>query len=233
MPESDGTEHPTAFNPSYVALRRDILRLLPERPGDVLDVGCATGVLGTYLRRERGARVWGIESDQRMAAIAREVLDEVREADLNGASLTSLAGSERFDVVVFGDILEHLIDPWGVLREARALLRPGGRVITSIPNVSHLNTLWCLAVRGHWPYRSRGIHDRTHLRFFTRRNLFELFAQADLEVETEWRNVRRREAGDGWLGFLDPVLDTWPWRRLFVFQYLHVLRPATEPGTRR
>ena len=149
MPESDGTEHPTAFNPSYVALRRDILRLLPERPGDVLDVGCATGVLGTYLRRERGARVWGIESDQRMAAIAREVLDEVREADLNGASLTSLAGSQRFDVVVFGDILEHLIDPWGVLREARALLRPGGRVITSIPNVSHLNTLWCLAVRGH------------------------------------------------------------------------------------
>ena len=207
-----------AFHPSYVGLRRDVLRLLPERPGHVLDVSCATDVLGVYLRRERGARVWGIEADPRMAEVARKSLDKVFEADLNIASLAALVGEERFDVVVFGDILEHLIDPWRVLRDAAALLRPEGKVLTSIPNVSHVSTLWCLAVRGRWPYRTRGIHDRTHLRFFTRRTLLELFAQAGLEVEVERRNVRLREAGDGWWAFIDPVLDLWPWRRLFVFQ---------------
>lgn len=232
VPKAAEKRRPPVFNPSYVGLRRDILRLLPDDPGEVLDVGCATGVLGGYLRHARGARVHGIEGDPRMAEVARGMLDHVDEGDLNKASLSDLVGDRRFDVIVFGDILEHLIDPWWVLAEATALLRPGGRVITSIPNVSHLSTIWSLAVRGHWPYRSRGIHDRTHLRFFTKRNLVELYGDAGLEVEAERRNVRLREAGDGWLGFIDPLLDLWPWRRLFVFQYLHVLKHATSPGAR-
>ena len=159
-----------------------------------------------------------------MAEVARKSLDNVSEADLNVVSLAALVGEERFDDVVFGDILEHLIDPWRALRDAAAVLRPEGKVLTSIANVSHVSTLWCLVVRGRWPHQTRGIHDRTHLRFFTRRTLLELFAQAELEVEVERRNVRLREAGDGWWAFIDPVLDLWPWRRLFVFQYLHVVR---------
>jgi methionine biosynthesis protein MetW len=212
------------FNPSYVGLRRDILRVLPDSPGRVLDVGCATGELGAYLRNERGAEAWGIETDPAMADVARPRLNGVWVADLNADSLADLAGEKRFDVIVFGDILEHLIDPWRVLREGAALLRPDGCIITSIPNVGHVSTLWSLAVRGRWPYRERGIHDRTHLRFFTRRNLLELFEQAGLSVEIERRNVRLCEAGDRWWSFLDPLLDLWPWRRLFVFQYLYMLR---------
>jgi len=184
------------FKPSYVGPRGDLARLVPVSCRSFLDVGCATGELGASLKRLRpGARVVGLEVDEAMAAEAMHKLDRVLVGDA-GTVLDELAG-ERFDCVVCGDVLEHLADPWGVLRRLAALLEPGGYVVASIPNVGHLDTLVSVFVRRRWPYRERGIHDATHLRWFARRNVGELFEQAGLDVVTLRRNLRIVERPHG------------------------------------
>ena len=78
-------------------------------------------------------------------------------------------GDETFDCVVCADVLEHIKEPWGVLSQLFGLLRPGGCIVVSIPNIRNLGILAELAA-GDWVYQDAGILDRTHLRFFTRRS---------------------------------------------------------------
>src|SRR5690348_5788497 len=138
----------------------------------VLDVGCATG----YLARELVARdctVSGVEYDAGAAAQARDTLERVFVADLETADLVAEFGREQFDVVVFGDVLEHLRDPLTVLQRARPLLARGGFVVISVPNVAHGPVRLAL-LKGRWEYRSLGLLDDTHLRFFTRASLKQI-----------------------------------------------------------
>lgn len=95
--------------------------------------------------------------------------------------LRVLAGS-AFDCIVFNDVLEHLIDPWETLVEARELLAPGGSVVASIPNVRYAPVLWDLVARGQWPYRGDGVLDQTHLRFFTLRSIETMFRSTGYRV---------------------------------------------------
>jgi GT2 family glycosyltransferase/2-polyprenyl-3-methyl-5-hydroxy-6-metoxy-1,4-benzoquinol methylase len=153
----------------------------------VLDVGCAAGDLARALV-ERGCRVAGVEIDEEAAEAARPVLDRLVIGDLASLDLASELGSHLFDVVVFGDVLEHLIDPLPVLRQARALLAPGGYVVISIPNVAHADVRLALLV-GDFTYRPLGLLDKTHVRFFTRRSLYELLAEAGLAPADVRRTV--------------------------------------------
>jgi O-antigen biosynthesis protein len=107
-------------------------------------------------------------------------------ADLDHADLRQLVENQQFDVIVFGDVLEHLRDPLPALRQARTLLAPGGYVVISIPNVAHGDVRMSLLL-GRFPYRNLGLLDNTHLRFFTRANLRELLDDAGfaaIEVRT-------------------------------------------------
>ncbi|HKP98312.1 MAG TPA: class I SAM-dependent methyltransferase [Fibrobacteria bacterium] len=213
----------TAFNRSYTGLRADILSLVPAKPRRVLDLGCATGEMGRYLADTFGAEVWGVEYDGAMAQVARPKLRDVWRADLNKDSLSAFPHGEAYDLIVCGDVLEHLVDPWRVLRDAAGLLRSGGHIVASLPNIGHFTTLMHLALLREWPYRDRGIHDRTHLRFFTRRNLIQLYRQAGLEVEAEKRNLRLWESGSPVDG-LARLADFPPFRSFVTFQYIHRLR---------
>jgi 2-polyprenyl-3-methyl-5-hydroxy-6-metoxy-1,4-benzoquinol methylase len=213
----------TAFNTAYTGLRTDLMELLPGRPSQVLDMGCATGTMGRYLADKFGAKVWGVEYDGAMAEVARSGLVDVWQADLNKDSLRSFPHTAEYDLIICGDILEHLIDPWLVLKEAADLLAPGGHILTSLPNIGHYTTLMHLAFLREWPYRKRGLHDRTHLRFFTRRNLAQMYAQAGLAVKAEKRNLRLWESG-GPLDFLAKAVDFFPFRSFVTFQYIHLLQ---------
>ncbi len=147
----------------------------------VLDVGCATGYLARALK-DRDCTVSGLEVDPAMAEVARQHLDEVVEADLNATSLTDLFRPGSFDVVIFADVLEHVLEPERVLREAIPLLRPGGRIVISIPNVSHGSVRLAL-LQGRWEYVDAGLLDRTHVWFYTRGSLIALVEGAGLAVE--------------------------------------------------
>jgi 2-polyprenyl-3-methyl-5-hydroxy-6-metoxy-1,4-benzoquinol methylase len=215
----------TTFNAAYTGLRTDLLSLVVGRPERVLDLGCATGTMGRYLAATFGSQVWGVEYDGAMADVARKDLRQVWHSDLNKETLRSLPHEGTYDLILCGDILEHLVDPWGALRDIAGLLAPSGQAVLSLPNIGHYTTLAHLFFRREWPYRNRGIHDRTHLRFFTRRNLIPLYAQAGLRVDAEKRNLRLWESG----GPLDPLaklLDFPPFRSFVAFQYLHRLRKA-------
>ncbi len=170
----------------YVQARPEVAALVPTACRRVLDVGCGAGHLGRLLK-ERGHHVTGLELVPEAAAEARRWLDVVVSADVE-AGLPFAA--ESFDAIIFADLLEHLVDPWRVLREATALLAPAGVVVASVPNVQNLDVLRRL-LRGRWDYRERGILDRGHLRFFTLSTVRDLFAQAGLTVTHVGHRYRR------------------------------------------
>jgi len=156
-----------------------MLSLLGDGRGRrLLDVGAADGFLAEILS-ERGWAVTAVERDPVRAEQARGKCRELIVGDVADAVV---GRSDRFDAIVFGDVLEHLDDPLSTLRSATASLVPGGLVLVSVPNVAHLFVRLSLLL-GHFDYADRGILDRTHLRFFTRRTFLGLLAQAGLVVE--------------------------------------------------
>ena len=152
-------------------------RLGEGRGRTALDVGAADGFLAERLTAQ-GWSVTALERDPELAARARGRCKEVVVADLESAP-PPLPGP--FDAIVYGDVLEHLRDPRATLLALDRALAPGGTVIVSVPNVAHLWVRLSLLV-GRFDYADRGILDRTHLRFYTRRALLALLGEAGLTV---------------------------------------------------
>jgi len=135
----------------------------------VLDVGCSTGYLARALAAF-GNTVSGVEYDAAAAKEAEPDLAELVVGDLEALDLVAAFGEGAFDVVMFGDVLEHLRDPLRVLRGARPLLAPGGSAVISVPNIAHGDVRLAL-LKGRFRYTKLGLLDETHTRFFTRENL--------------------------------------------------------------
>ncbi|MBU3688856.1 MAG: hypothetical protein B7C54_01080 [Acidimicrobiales bacterium mtb01] len=143
-----------------------------------LDVGCGRG----HLLEELNSRDWkssGIDNDASDVAncIARGL--DVAEFDISDGLPTA---SGTFDLVVLADVLEHLRDPLRVLRSAHRLLNPGATIVVSVPNVAHASVRVQLLF-GRFRYSARGIFDRTHLKFFTKRTLMELLTDAGFKID--------------------------------------------------
>ncbi|HEV3474179.1 MAG TPA: glycosyltransferase [Actinomycetota bacterium] len=160
--------------------------LLTGRDKKVLDVGPATGYVARALRQRR-CRVTGIEVDAEAAAAAARFCERMIVGDVEEVDFQELFGTERFDVVIFGDVLEHLRDPHAVLQRTAGILAPGGYVVASIPNITH-GSVRLLLHRGEFRYTDRGILDRTHRWFFDRRGVEELFGESGYGIR-EWRRV--------------------------------------------
>jgi 2-polyprenyl-3-methyl-5-hydroxy-6-metoxy-1,4-benzoquinol methylase len=154
-----------------------LARLGDGRGRSALDVGAADGFLAERLTAQ-GWSVTALERDPELAARARGRCKEVVVADLESAA-PLLHGP--FDAIVYGDVLEHLSDPRAALLALDQTLAPGGTVIVSVPNVAHLWVRLSLLI-GRFDYADRGILDRTHLRFFTRRTLVAFLREAGLTV---------------------------------------------------
>src|SRR5450759_4272592 len=144
----------------------------------VLDVGCASGYLARVLT-ERGCTISGVEHDPAAAAEARPHLADIVVGNVEELDLVDHFGRATFDVVIFGDVLEHLRRPLDVLRMARPLLAPGGFVVASIPNIAH-GAVRLALLEGRFDYRPLGLLDDTHVRFFTRESVEALFRDAGL-----------------------------------------------------
>ncbi len=175
-PTFGGEVHPAYANP-----RDEVTVLVPASARRVLDVGCSTGAMGTALAA-RGHEVVGLELDPELAATAKGKLHRVVQADVEALAAAGADVGGPFDCVVFADVLEHLRDPWSVVRWGAAQVAPGGSIVVSVPNIRHAKTFWALVVCRRWPYDPVGIFDRTHLRFFARRNLADLVAGTGFEV---------------------------------------------------
>lgn len=171
----------TDKNDSYYNFdKARIASLIPEGPNRVLDVGCAAGQLGRRLRDENKAiEVVGVEIFDAPAAEAGKHYDRVYVDDIETLILEP---ADYFDFVVCGDILEHLRDPWATIDKLHGLVKPGGAILASTPNIRYWRILRDLAVLGKWEYVDSGILDNTHLRFFTSSSFVEAFHRAGFEV---------------------------------------------------
>ncbi|WP_313560620.1 methyltransferase domain-containing protein [Diaphorobacter nitroreducens] len=144
----------------------------------VLEVGCSSGYFGAALA-EQGHEVWGVEPHSEAAAKAQLVLHKVHIGFVE--DFFSKNSDARFDVIVFGDVLEHLVDPVSVLKQSSHFLNENGIVVASIPNIAHF-AIRAMLLEGRWDYSDLGILDRTHLRFFTRATIIELFSDAGYKI---------------------------------------------------
>jgi GT2 family glycosyltransferase/radical SAM superfamily enzyme YgiQ (UPF0313 family)/Tfp pilus assembly protein PilF/cyclopropane fatty-acyl-phospholipid synthase-like methyltransferase len=164
----------------YRHSRKEVLAAVPADAVTILDVGCGAGILGKLLKeRNSRCRITGIEINAEAAAHARSHIDEVHRVDVEFFQPIFKAG--EFDCIIFADVLEHLRDPWCVVNKYTDFLRPGGTLIASIPNVRRLTILQSLADSGSWEYQDEGILDRTHLRFFTKRDFLTLLEGSKIE----------------------------------------------------
>jgi 2-polyprenyl-3-methyl-5-hydroxy-6-metoxy-1,4-benzoquinol methylase len=142
-------------------------------------VGCSGGYFGATVRTQ-GHTVWGVEPDYESSQTAKEVLDFAFNGTLD--DFYKQHENEKFDVIVFGDVLEHFPDPSSALEDVKAILNNNGAIVASVPNVSHI-TVRAMLLEGRWEYNDLGIMDRTHLQFFTEQTLVELFASTGFNVE--------------------------------------------------
>jgi 2-polyprenyl-3-methyl-5-hydroxy-6-metoxy-1,4-benzoquinol methylase len=154
-----------------------LLRLVGEGKR-VLDIGCSSGYLARPLT-QRGCVVVGIEQDEEAAELARSVCAEVLVGDAETLELPFEPAS--FDVLLCGDLIEHLRDPERFLGRIRPLLRPDGHLVLTTPNVANWAVRGGLLL-GRWRYTERGILDRTHVHLFTRATLLETLARAGYRV---------------------------------------------------
>jgi SAM-dependent methyltransferase len=161
--------------------RREMIPFIPPRTSTILDVGCSHGRFGETLKEaDPHWRVVGIEPDPESAKDAEPHYDEV----ICGFYPDDLPAGELFDCIVFNDVIEHVADPWSMLSAAREHLAPNGRIVASIPNVRYYVVVRDLLLRGKWDYTDWGVLDRTHLRFFTRKSIEELFPHCGYVIET-------------------------------------------------
>ncbi len=148
---------------------------------DVLELGPAAGHV-TRALTDRHCRVTAIECDAEAAAELHGIAERVIVADLNDPDVFADLDAE-FDFVLAGDVLEHLLHPCDVLRRVALLLRPGGEVVVSVPNVSHVDGRLSL-MQGRWDYGPTGLLDNTHTRFFTLKSIRAMVDDAGLVITT-------------------------------------------------
>ena len=172
---------PRLSKPGYFSdAKPAFLELIDPRGLRILDLGCGGGHNGALLKQAGAREVIGVELHAGAAAQARKRLDAVVQGDLAHLDLARL-GDEPFDAILASDVLEHLAQPEEVLARALTRLRPGGVVVVSLPNVAHVVVFANLLMK-RWPQRSSGIFDRTHLRFFAKRDMVGLLEGAGLRV---------------------------------------------------
>ena len=171
------------FDPRYHSNpRTEIMNFIAEPPGTVVYIGCGGGATGRLVKEKfPGTRVVGVEINASAAEHARGVLDLVVCAGVDDVDPARDMPDERISTVLLLDVLEHLYDPWRALQRIHRWLAPGTRVIASLPNLRNLATLSELA-GGLFEYAENGVLDVTHVRFFTRTSLRDLFEQTGFEV---------------------------------------------------
>jgi len=185
----------------YWAMGGDILEFIPKDAKRILDVGCGLGLTGRTIKERMGkaVEVTGIEIEPGIAEKAKENLDTVFAG--NAETTTLPFGDNYFDCIIYGDVLEHFIDPWGVLKKHAKLLKPGGVVIARIPNIAHYRTIKML-FRKEWKYEDRGILDNTHLRFFAIKSIRDMFKSSGFGIT----GIRRIVSASKSKKFLNKIL---------------------------
>lgn len=210
------------FNSDYSTfIRSDVTMLMDDHPTNeairVLEVGCACGAtLLDVKNRFNNAQLYGIEINSASAAISSlfaEVSASNVENDLDYEE-------EFFDYILLPDVLEHLQEPWGVLSRLKKYLKNNGKILASLPNVNHFTVIRDM-LRGRWEYTDAGLLDRTHLRFFTLKEIEDMFLNAGFhDLQYNVKKLHEQPEDEEWINNLAKISDPSIAFQLRVYQYL-------------
>ena len=178
----------------------------------VLEMGCATGYVSKMMKEKLNCYVTGIEIDPDAAKEAEKHCEKVIVGDIEEMDFSTTLGKERFDVITFGDVLEHLNDPSKILKALYPFLVDDGYILASIPNIAHISVALEL-LEGKFEYRSLGLLDDTHIRFFTKKSILSLFRKAGYEIVFWDRVIVRPEDTE-----FQTALESYPYSLLSFFE---------------
>jgi 2-polyprenyl-3-methyl-5-hydroxy-6-metoxy-1,4-benzoquinol methylase len=165
------------FDPNPYGTHMKVLNLVSKNKR-VLEIGCSTGQISRKLS-ENGCEVVGVELNEESARVAQKYCKKVIVSDVCKIKATDYLN--YFDFILFMDVLEHLDDPWDVLKKIKVYLKDGGLVVISVPNIANWAIRWNLLF-GNFKYGTRGILDKTHLRFFNEKSAKKLLEDAGFEI---------------------------------------------------
>lgn len=168
--------------PAHEGHNPDLLRLIPLTSQNLIEVGCSTGALAREFKKlNPSCSYFGVEVDPTYSELARRHCDAIAVVDMDNADDGFFDIHRDKDCWVFGDVLEHLRNPWQTLARIRKVIPNNGTVVACIPNAQHWSVIAKLCM-GDFRYADSGLMDRTHLRWFTRQTIIEMFEGAGFRV---------------------------------------------------
>jgi 2-polyprenyl-3-methyl-5-hydroxy-6-metoxy-1,4-benzoquinol methylase len=159
--------------------RKEMLKFIPHDAKKILDIGCGVGAFAQQLCSDE-REIWGLEPDEHSAIVASEKLYKVISGKVED-KLVDIP-DHYFDLIVFNDVLEHLLYPWDILEKVKTKLASNGKLVCSIPNVRYIRNLGHVLVNRDWQYGNMGILDSTHFRFFTKKSMINLFKNTNYKI---------------------------------------------------
>ena len=169
----------------FINPRLDLISLMPDNlPQKVLEIGMGGGDTLVYIKQHLlASEVVGIDLVELPGTNQlNPVIDKVYFMDLEKEDLPF--ADDYFDVIIAGDVLEHLTNPWQVLQKLSTVLKVGGNLLVSLPNIRDVYALYPLLFKGRFTYTSQGIFDKTHMRFFCKKDMIELLQSVrELKIE--------------------------------------------------
>lgn len=196
----------------YDGVNPDILELVEPGRHRICELGCGAGAMGRSIRERQVADYYvGIDIAEQQLSQARQYMDVALCRNLDtlpewsaDAELQLALPLSSFDYFICGDVLEHLVNPQQVLKQIHERLKPGGVLLTSIPNVQHWSVFAQLVV-GSWPQEDSGIFDRTHLRWFALGDMLSLLNNSGFTVEKYVPRVFAEDQGREIIEFMEPL----------------------------
>ncbi|MCS7263876.1 MAG: glycosyltransferase [Armatimonadetes bacterium] len=155
----------------------NVLKFVPLSANRILDIGCCMGGAGRELKKRQKCEVWGVEISPELARIASQHYEQVIVGDIEDENVWQKLPKGYFDVVICGEVLEHLVAPQRVLERLHEVVEPDATLVLSIPHIGHAHTIRKLLC-GDWDYEPIGILDNSHLRFFGRKNLWRTLMES-------------------------------------------------------
>jgi 2-polyprenyl-3-methyl-5-hydroxy-6-metoxy-1,4-benzoquinol methylase len=207
----------------FTGTRLDVISLLPNNPNQkILEIGAGGGDTITYIKKNKLAKeVVGFElfeipnSNQLNPEIDRFIFGNIESSDI-------LEEENYFDVIILADVLEHLLDPWNVFLKVKKYLKKDGVILVSLPNVREINTLLKIAILGDFRYNEGGVLDKTHLRFFCKKNMMKMLNTEHTHIISSHPSFKFNK--DQWKRKLYNSFSFGLFEEFLTFQYLFLVK---------
>lgn len=182
----------------FPSSRPEMLEFVLNKPQTSLEIGCRQGLFSRALKEKRQVQeTWGVEPDEE---VRNDALCNLDHFIGDFFDKNTKLPTNYFDLIVFNDVLKHMYNPWEALKKTRDLLKDDGIVVISLPNIRHKSILIDLLFHDNFEYKSAGILDSTHIRFFTKRTMIKLFQDTGFEIlkQSSLRKLKKKK----WYYFL-------------------------------